>query len=53
MAHELLAALDGLLLGCRWDVPPLIPAGGAADLALSSSHFAPTVRQWEMELVER
>jgi ribosomal protein S18 acetylase RimI-like enzyme len=53
VAHGLLAALDGLLPGRRWDVPPLVPAGGAADLALSSARFAPTVTQSEMELVVR
>jgi len=53
VAHELLAALDDLLPGRRWDVPPLIPAGAAADLALTSAHFVPTVAQSEMELVNR
>jgi ribosomal protein S18 acetylase RimI-like enzyme len=53
VAHELLAALDDRLPGRRWDVPALLPAGGAADLALRAAQFVPTVRQWEMELVLR
>ncbi len=53
VARELLAELDGLLPGRRWDVPPLIPVGGAADLALSAAQFVPTVTQSEMELVVR
>jgi len=53
VARELLAALDDRLPGRRWDVPPLIPAGGAADRALRSVHFVPTITQTEMELIVR
>jgi len=53
VAHELLAALDDLLPNRRWDVPPLVPAGGAVDLTLRSARFVPTITQSEMELVVR
>jgi ribosomal protein S18 acetylase RimI-like enzyme len=53
VAHELLAALDDVLPGRRWDVLPLVPAGGAADLTLRSAGFVPTITQSEMELVVR